>query len=142
MEAVEYLLLFIGLTSLVVFSISLSYHCLASRSVRQLEYLKLHMVIETVANRPFSSVRLVFYVPKGVTVEFSSSVVRVYGCELEGQLIAKLDPSNVVVEATRSSIRYLVSFNELVLKGGYVYELLIKSEPSRIAITVVSYRRS
>jgi len=141
MEAVEYLLLFIGLTSLVVFSISLSYHYLASRSARQLEYLKLHMAVEAVANRPRSSVRLVLYVPKGVTVEFSSSVVRVYGCELEGQLISKLDPSNVVVEATRNSVRYSVSFNDVVLKGGYVYELLIKSEPSRIVITVVSYRR-
>ena len=141
MGAVEYLLLFMGLTSLVVFSISLSYHYLASRSVRQLDYLKLHMVIETVANRPCSSVRLVFYVPEGVAVRFSDNEVRVYGCEVEGQLIAKLDPSNIVVEATRSSIRYSVSFNDVVLKGGYVYELLIKSEPSRIAITVVSYRR-
>jgi len=141
MEAVEYLLLFMGLTSLVVFSISLSYHYLASRSVRQLDYLKLHMVIESIANRPCSSIRLVFYVPEGVTVRFSDNEVRVYGCEVEGQLIAKLDPSNIVSEATRSSIRYSVSFNDVVLKGGYVYELLIRSEPSRIVITVVSYRR-
>lgn len=67
-----------------MFSVSLSYHYLASRSARQLDYLKLHMVIESIANRPFLSVRLVFYVPRGVTLEFSGSEVRISGCEVEG----------------------------------------------------------
>jgi len=142
MEALEYLMLFVALTSLVVMSVVFSYHYLVSSSNVSLNYLQLHLIFESIAMRPCSTIRVSYLVPKGVVLKFSSNEVSVVGAVLECSLVEKYDLNGLVVEATESYVRYKLTFSSLELRGGYVYELLIRSEPSRIVITVISYRRA
>ena len=140
-EALEYLMLSIALTSLVFTSIALSYSQLrVSRA--PLNYLELHLVFEGVIVRPGSTVRVSLYLPPSTVLRFQGDTVFLEGAVLEYSLIQKFDLYRLVVEADTAHIRYTFTFNSLELRGGYVYDLLVRSEPSRIVITVAGYRKA
>jgi len=140
-EALEYLMLFVALTSLVCMSVVLSLSQLgAGRTC--LNYLELHLVFEGVIVRPGSTVRISLYLPPGIVLRFQGDTVFVEGAVLEYSLIQKFDLYGLVVEADTAHIRYTFTFNSLELRGGYVYDLLIRSEPSRIVVTVTGYRKA
>ena len=141
MEALEYLMLFVALTSLVCMSVVLSLSQLKVGRTT-LNYLELHLVFEGVIVRPGSTVRVSLYLPPGTVLRFQGDTLYVEGTVIESSLILKYDLHKVVLEAGESHIRYTFTFNSLELRGGYAYSLLIRSEPSKIVIMVVRYRKT
>ncbi|RLF09502.1 MAG: hypothetical protein DRJ98_08030 [Thermoprotei archaeon] len=115
-EALEYLMLSIALTSLVFTSIALSYSQLrVSRA--PLNYLELHLVFEGIIVRPDSTVRISLYLPPGTILRFQGDTVHVEGAVIESSLVLKYDLYGIVIEASETQVRYTSTFNSLELRG-------------------------
>ena len=121
----------IGVTSIVLASFIYSYQ-LIFYSSPAINYIRLHLIFEAIARRPDSILKVRIYIPRGVTLIFSGSKVRIIGSSFN--LVGRYDPSGIVVSYSKNEIYYKISFNELTLSGENTYYLTIMSKPGVIII--------
>ncbi|RLE91374.1 MAG: hypothetical protein DRN04_12950 [Thermoprotei archaeon] len=138
MNTLEYLLVIVALTALLVAGTTTAIQQL-TRTKPSFSYLKLHLLIEVAASKPYTVLETKIYIPEGVILKFTDNKVTVEGTVFEYTLIKKHDYYNIVAYATTNTIQYKVKFSNLELKGGHTYRLLLKSEPSKITIMVLDY---